>query len=215
MRECGDDVRELLHDHHPTACVEDAAFAYADVFRDHGFDDARPASMGRRGGGQRPYVAVDESGSCYAKSLPSDSYGSAGTTSVYRVAAGAETSLGAYPWYSRRIYLQCNTPGVQGGISIVQFGPWPRGRQAATSRLAIAFHANGRLLRSYSRLDIAVTADNVSASKSHYQVVRNVEGYVYEGGKSVFRLNTTDGRRLTFDPATGNLLSTTQVEPVR
>jgi hypothetical protein len=35
MRECGDDVRELLHDHHPTVCVDDAAFAYVNVFRDH------------------------------------------------------------------------------------------------------------------------------------------------------------------------------------
>jgi hypothetical protein len=35
MRECGDDVRELLHDHHPTVCVEDASFAYVNVFRDH------------------------------------------------------------------------------------------------------------------------------------------------------------------------------------
>src|SRR5262245_42429330 len=28
MRECGDDVRELLHDGHPTACAGDAAFGY-------------------------------------------------------------------------------------------------------------------------------------------------------------------------------------------
>ena len=35
MRECGDDVRELLHDYHPTVCVDDAAFAYVNVFRDH------------------------------------------------------------------------------------------------------------------------------------------------------------------------------------
>src|SRR5215472_15110167 len=28
MRDCGDDVRELLHDGHPTACVGEAAFAY-------------------------------------------------------------------------------------------------------------------------------------------------------------------------------------------
>jgi hypothetical protein len=28
MRECGDDVRELMHDGFPTACVEEAAFAY-------------------------------------------------------------------------------------------------------------------------------------------------------------------------------------------
>ncbi len=35
MRECGDDVRELLHDGHPTACVADAAFAYVNAFTVH------------------------------------------------------------------------------------------------------------------------------------------------------------------------------------
>ena len=33
MRNCGDDVQELLHDGHPTACVTDAAFAYANPFK--------------------------------------------------------------------------------------------------------------------------------------------------------------------------------------
>jgi len=33
MRECGDDVRELLHDGHPTACVGEAAFAYVNAFK--------------------------------------------------------------------------------------------------------------------------------------------------------------------------------------
>ena len=35
MRDCGDDVRELLHDGHPTACVGDAAFAYVNAFQAH------------------------------------------------------------------------------------------------------------------------------------------------------------------------------------
>ena len=35
MRKCGDDVRELLHDGHPTACVADAAFAYVNAFAAH------------------------------------------------------------------------------------------------------------------------------------------------------------------------------------
>jgi hypothetical protein len=35
MRDCGDDVRELLHDGHPTACVGDAAFAYVNAFTAH------------------------------------------------------------------------------------------------------------------------------------------------------------------------------------
>ena len=35
IRGCGSDVSELLHDGHPTACVDDAAFAYVDAFRAH------------------------------------------------------------------------------------------------------------------------------------------------------------------------------------
>ncbi len=35
MRGCGTDVRELLHDGHPTACVGDAAFGYVDAFSAH------------------------------------------------------------------------------------------------------------------------------------------------------------------------------------
>ncbi len=35
MRDCGDDVRELLHDGHPTACVGEAAFGYVNAFKAH------------------------------------------------------------------------------------------------------------------------------------------------------------------------------------
>ena len=35
IRDCGDDVRELLHDGHPTACVADVAFAYVNAFKAH------------------------------------------------------------------------------------------------------------------------------------------------------------------------------------
>jgi hypothetical protein len=35
MRRCGPDVRELLHDGCPVACVEDAPFAYVNAFTAH------------------------------------------------------------------------------------------------------------------------------------------------------------------------------------
>jgi hypothetical protein len=35
MRKCGSDVRELMHDGCPTACVDDAAFGYVNAFQDH------------------------------------------------------------------------------------------------------------------------------------------------------------------------------------
>jgi hypothetical protein len=52
IRGCGSDVRELLHDGHPTACVDDAAFVYVNAFRAHvnvgffhGADLADPAGL--------------------------------------------------------------------------------------------------------------------------------------------------------------------------
>ena len=35
MRQRGGDVRELMHDGCPTACVGDAAFGYVNAYRDH------------------------------------------------------------------------------------------------------------------------------------------------------------------------------------
>jgi hypothetical protein len=34
-RGTGDDVREVLHDGHPTACIDDAGFAYVNAFTAH------------------------------------------------------------------------------------------------------------------------------------------------------------------------------------
>lgn len=35
MRDCGEDVRETMHDHCPTACVGEAAFAYVGAYNAH------------------------------------------------------------------------------------------------------------------------------------------------------------------------------------
>jgi hypothetical protein len=35
MRNCGDEVRELIHDGAPTACLGNAPFAYVNVFTSH------------------------------------------------------------------------------------------------------------------------------------------------------------------------------------
>jgi hypothetical protein len=35
MRACGEDVREVMHDKCPVACIGDSAFCYINVFRNH------------------------------------------------------------------------------------------------------------------------------------------------------------------------------------
>lgn len=65
MRECGDDVRELMHDGYPTACVGDAAFGYVAVFKAHvnvgffvGADLADPAGLLEGRGRRMRHVQV-------------------------------------------------------------------------------------------------------------------------------------------------------------
>jgi hypothetical protein len=65
MRACGPDVREAMHDHCPTACVEDAAFGYVAVFTSHanvgffhGADLADPAGLLQGSGKRMRHVKV-------------------------------------------------------------------------------------------------------------------------------------------------------------
>ncbi len=73
MRSCGDNVSEVLHDGHPTACVDQVAFAYVNAFKAHvnvgffrGAEINDPSGL-LEGTGKymrhvklRPGVAVDE-----------------------------------------------------------------------------------------------------------------------------------------------------------
>ncbi|MBS0449022.1 MAG: DUF1801 domain-containing protein [Proteobacteria bacterium] len=73
MRRCGPDVRELMHDGCPTACIGDAGFAYVNVYTAHanvgffqGASLADPAGL-LQGHGKymrhvklRPGAAIDE-----------------------------------------------------------------------------------------------------------------------------------------------------------
>jgi hypothetical protein len=65
MRACGDDVRELMHDGCPVACVEDVPFGYVDVFKAHvnvgfflGAELADPAGLLQGSGRRMRHVKV-------------------------------------------------------------------------------------------------------------------------------------------------------------
>jgi len=155
--------------------------------------------------GNLPHVQSDTWGRCYAKSVPSDAYGEAGTTRVYEVTAADDRLVASYDWFSQQIFLQCNmSNGGGSGVSVVQVGPWPRGREASGDHLAIAFYFNDLLLKRYSTLDLAGRLDNVQASVSHYTVISRIDGYRWlDGDRYAFDLRTVDGRTLSFDPTTG------------
>ena len=153
-----------------------------------------------------PIVQSAEYGRCYLKSVPSESYGSKGQTYVYSVTAQADQLLVTYPWYSNQIWLHCAVSNGKSatGISVVRRGPWSRGRRASAQDLALAFAFNGKEVKRYSSLDLAGKPDNVSASVSHYTVIEKVLGYRWINSNFyVFEILLIDGRKLAFDPTTG------------
>ncbi len=155
-----------------------------------------------------PYVVAGTYGRCYAKSVPDDYYGERGFTRVYRVERERDELADSYPWFSPRLFLQCNmSRNGDIGASLVRFGPWPRGHRANVDQLAFAFYFKGELLKRYSTLDVAGNPDNVEWSVSHYQVIRRVMGYRWiDSNDYAFEVETVDGRVLTLDPLTGNPL---------
>jgi len=143
----------------------------------------------------------DLNNGCYAKSVPTAHWGMAGTTQVYAVRKGKDRLIARFPWYARKLYLQCRR-GTNGAITVtlVRFGPWQRGQQASKDHFAIGFYENGRALATYSTLDLAGRPDNVRPSVSHYRVIRKIVGF---DGSRRFRIVLTDGRRLVFDLESG------------
>jgi hypothetical protein len=76
MRSCGDEVRELLHDGCPVACLGDAPFGYVNVFASHvnvGFFQGAslpdPARLLQGGGKQMRHVKLKPGTAVNAKAL--------------------------------------------------------------------------------------------------------------------------------------------------
>lgn len=76
MRGCGDDVRETLHDGHPTACVGEFAFGYVNAFTSHvnvgfynGAEIADPAGLLTGTGKFMRHVKLRPESNVYAAAL--------------------------------------------------------------------------------------------------------------------------------------------------
>ncbi len=162
--------------------------------------------------GNRPYVKSNEWGGFYAKSIPAESYGLKGKTKIYQVTDKDDLLVHQYDWYSPNIFLDgfAASPDT---VCVVQTGAWSRGHEASAGELALAFYKTGKLLKSYSTLDTAGSANNVSSSESHYTVIKNILGFSRSyGNKLLFEAQMIDDRTLIFDTDTGEIITKKQEE---
>jgi hypothetical protein len=156
------------------------------------------------------YVQSGEIGNCYAKSIPTEFYGSKGTTRIYLVREKDDELAFTFDWYARQIALLNTSKGV----AVIRIGNWARGHEANKDELALAFYLNGKLLRSYSTLDIAGKPDNISRSVSHYTVIAQHLGFRWVAENShAYDIKTTDGRTISFNIDTGEIIPPAKPSP--
>jgi hypothetical protein len=130
-----------------------------------------------------------------------------GKTRIYREHPEQDVLEDEYDWYAMQVYLA----GTKEGTSVVRMGPRSEGAEPSKDDLALAFYFGGKLLKSYSTMDIAGGRNNVRASVSHYQWCKRVIGYCWlhsAGARALrfgFALHTLNGRTVCFNPRTGEL----------
>lgn len=160
------------------------------------------AAMADQEASNVPLVRASEYGRCYARSIPDDLWGTAGTTRIFQVGRDGDVPLAEYPWYASEMYL-----GGPGDQCLVRFGPWSPGGEPREDHLAIGFYRDGRTLREYSTLEIYSLGSGISRSVSHYEVFGARLGFQSSSGDTfLYRVEGIDGRVFTFDLNSGEIL---------
>jgi hypothetical protein len=150
------------------------------------------------------YVSASTDGRCYFKMLPDAKepymWDRNGSGTMYAVsAAGADKPLWSVSgWYAFSTYVAYDSR------YLVRMGNWPPG-EPSKEHLAIAFYESGKLIRSYSTLDLLKNPAGVPKSVSHYQYLKEVIGFKEDLGK--FTIRTVEDVEYTFDIRTGNIVS--------
>ncbi len=165
------------------------------------------------------HVTSSPWGRCYVRSAPASGYGSEGVSDVYVVGDvdQPDRKVATYDFFSLSFYLSCNVIGDDGvpDVAMVGLGPWARGHTPDDETVALALFYGGDEVARYSTLDIAGdNPDAVDCSVSHYQVLGPIDGYIRNGDdRTVFQVTTLDGRTLSFDAVTGDLVDSVEDEP--
>lgn len=173
--------------------------------------------------GGRPYEQISEDNRCMVKATPIREYkdekgktvidNNHGTMETYVLGPNGEKTLNAkYDWYSPSVYLKC-LPEPSGNTSVLLIRrPGSLWAISADWTRAFAFYLDGKLMNRYSTLDIALFGENVLADMStdctSYQFLKKVKGFERgEDGQLYFRMDTYDGRTVSFDLPSGRVTS--------
>ena len=159
-----------------------------------------------------PYVTASVDGRYYFKMVPDPKHNlewdTHGSGTMFEVSAdGQDKPLwNISGWYAYATYVSYD------GKYLVRMGNWPPGEPSG-KHLAIAFYENGKLVKSYSTVEILKNPANAPKSVSHYQFLKETIGF--KSYDYNFRIKTVENIEYTFDVTSGRIVSEKPVSEVQ
>lgn len=162
-----------------------------------------------------PYVSASVNGKYYFKMVPPvlDKSGrewkevTPGSGTLFEVSAVGQDK----PLWSTSGWYALDTFVSYDGRYLVRMGGWVVG-EPSRKHLAIAFYENGKLIKSYSTIEVLKNPSNVPRTVSTYRYLNEIIGfrpYTYE-----FSIRTVEDIEYTFDVKNGNVM-TEKAKPIK
>jgi hypothetical protein len=156
--------------------------------------------------GNRPYVQSGADGVFYARCIPQDATGSAGSTDIFKVQKERDELVDHYDWFTRHGVVLGWSP-IAGKVAVMAIH-----RDAPASpdkQVEFGFYLGGTLLKSWTTAELNKLGAEVSPS--HYggeRAVFQVLGCEQIPGTNeyVFTIQLGKDKKLSFDILTGGLL---------
>jgi hypothetical protein len=150
-----------------------------------------------------PYVQSMEAGVFYARCLPKERFGRAGTTQIFRVRQDTDESIDRYDWYSIRGVVLAWSP-IVGRVAVATLGG--ERAQKPSEQVELTFSLGGKLLKAYTLSELEAWGATVDIPREGvYSNIKLLGQEQVPGTNDYVFVAEIKGKRFLFDILTGSL----------
>jgi len=153
----------------------------------------------------RAYVQSGPNGFFYARCVPHNAAGTAGSTDIYRVQEERDEVVDHYDWFTKHGVVLGWSP-IAGKVAVLALRPEPS--DSLDKQVELRFYLGGKLLKSWTTAQLQALGADVGMSRPGGRMARfQVLGCEQIPGTNEFAFTVQIGKekKLSFDILTGDL----------
>ena len=147
--------------------------------------------------GNRPNVISMEEGIFYARSIPSNSSGDAGTTEIYLVRKDHDKKIDSYNWFNQGMIVLSWSP-IKGKVAVMR-------HSNSEKNHPLSFYLGGELIKYYTKEDLQHFGVKLSRTSCGERFIfKRLGQYQVPGTNNyVFKIESPSAGIMAFDTITG------------